>query len=189
MEFKNIYNHTLWSQNEIENIKSNHSKINLKKGQVLLKEGQVSKEYYCIESGILRAYVFDYNGKEITTCFFSENEIAIEPSSLFLSVPSKENIVAITDCICWKINFEDFQNLFHSVPNFSDWGRQWMTIELLNSRQRSLSLLTDSAKERYLRLLKSKPHIIKYSPLKYIASYLGITDSTLSKIRKQSSSF
>jgi CRP-like cAMP-binding protein len=185
MNFNNIYNHTSFSEKEMEVIKSVHEKTTFRKGEFLLKEKQIAKEYYCVESGTIRAFAIDTNGNQITTNFFSKNEIAIEPSSLFLNEKTKENIQALTDCVCWKIKFEDFQKLFQTVPYFSDWGRLWMTKELLNSKQRSISIITDSAKERYLEFKKSKPDATLHAPLKHIASYLGITDSTLSKIRRE----
>ncbi len=185
MEFSKIYNHSLLTDVEIEIIKSNHERIVFKKGEFLLKEGQVAKEYYCVEKGIIRAFANDANMNDITTGFFSINDIGIEPTSLFLGTKTKENIQALTDSVCWKIKFEDFQTLFQTVPYFSEWGRLWMTKQLLDSKQRSLSIITDSAKDRYLQFQKSKPQVALYAPLKHIASYLGITDSTLSKIRRE----
>jgi CRP-like cAMP-binding protein len=185
MDFSQIYNHDSFTEKDLEQIKKSHVRHEFKKGDYLLKEEQISTEYFCIERGILRSYAFNYNGDEITTNFFSADEIAIEPISLFLQTETKEYLQCLTDVVCWKLPIQNFQELFHTVPNFSNWGRMWMTHALLHSKQRTHSILTASAKERYLTFQKSNPIFIKNVPLKFIASYLGITDSTLSKIRKE----
>lgn len=86
---------------------------------------------------------------------------------------------------CWQIDFESFQNLFHSIKNFSEWGRAWMAHKLFEFKQRSVEMITDSATDRYLKLIQDKPSVIQYAPLKNIATYLGITDSSLSRIRRE----
>lgn len=134
---------------------------------------------------MLRSYVHDFNGSEITTDFHGKNEISIEVSSLFQRIPTKENITALTNGKAWKIEFETFQELFHKIEGFREWGRAWMSRQLFISKQRSIEMLTKSATERYLTLLNEKPEIIQQAPLKHIASYLGITDTSLSRIRKE----
>ena len=181
----NIYQHPEFTSSELETIFKAHEKKFFKKGELLLKAGQYSNEYYCLSKGIIRSFAVSNDGKEITTGFFGKDEIVIEVASLFLRVPTKENIQALTDCECWMIDFDSFQTLFHSVNGFMDWGRTWMSGVLFTTKQRSLSMITDSATERYLALQKQHPEIILNTPIKYIASYLGITDTSLSRIRKE----
>ena len=109
----------------------------------------------------------------------------IEVASLFLSQASQENFQALTDGVLWKINIVDFNGLFVSIQGFSEWGRSWMSNQLFISKQSSINMLTQSARHRYLQLIKTQPEIIKQVPLKYIASFLGITDTSLSRIRKE----
>jgi CRP/FNR family transcriptional regulator, anaerobic regulatory protein len=78
-----------------------------------------------------------------------------------------------------------FQQLFHSIPNFAEWGRAWMSNELFQFKLRSVSIITDSATDRYKALVQNQSQIILQAPLKCIATYLGITDSSLSRIRKE----
>jgi CRP/FNR family transcriptional regulator, anaerobic regulatory protein len=180
-----VYNHPLLKQNEIKTILNGHTKVLFKKGDLILKENQISNAYFIIESGLMRAFVNDHESNEITTNFFTVGEIAIEVLSLFQKIPSKENIQAITDCVCWKIEFDTFQDFFQHIPGFSEWGRTWFTISLFAMKQRSLSIILDSAKDRYLHLINEKPSIAQHAPLKNIATYLGITDTSLSRIRKE----
>ncbi len=183
--FQEIYNHPLITENELEIIAQSHVKVTFKKGDYLLKENEIANEYYLIESGLFRSYLIDFNGNEITIDFFSSNQILIEVSSLFQRVSTLENLEAITNGVAWKIEFEEFQQLYHQIKGFNEWGRAWMSNQLFISKERSIDMLTKSAAERYLQLIKTKPEVIKYAPLKYIASYLGITDSSLSRIRKE----
>lgn len=135
-------------------------------------------------NGLIRFYVNDFNGIEITTQFICENEIANEVSSLFQRIPSVQNIQAVTDAVVWKINFNDFQHLYHSMESIREWGREWMSSQLFQSQQRSIEMITQSASSRYLHLIEHRPQIVQQAPLKQIASYLGIADTSPSRIRK-----
>ncbi len=180
-----VYEHPLISSDELQKIIDSHQKITLKKGDFVLKEREIANSYLILESGLIRSFAFDYNGNDITTDFFGNYDIVIEVLSLFQRTPSKENIQAVTDCVCWKIDFDVFQELFHSIGGFPEWGRLWMTGRLFHFKQRSVEIVTISAKERYLQLIQEKPQVVQQSPLKHIASYLGITDTSFSRIRKE----
>ena len=183
--FKQVYQHFLLSETDIETIKLCHEKVSFKKGEFLLKEDEMADEYYLLEKGLVRAFVQDFDNNEITTEFFCENEIVIVPSSLFQRMPSKENLQTLTDSTLWKIDFEKFQELFHSIEGMREWGRAWFTFQLFTMKQRSLEMITETAKNRYLKLMKDKPEILLNAPLKQIATFLGITDTSLSRIRKE----
>ena len=183
--FKQVYQHFLLSEADIETIKLYHKKVSFKKGEFLLKEDEIADEYYLLEKGLVRAFVLDFDNNETTTEFFCENEIVIVPSSLFQRMPSKENLQTLTDCTLWKIDFEKFQELFHSIEGMREWGRAWFTFQLFTMKQRSLEMITETAKNRYLKLMKDKPEILLNAPLKQIATFLGITDTSLSRIRKE----
>ncbi len=183
--FQSIYQHPLFKENDLHVIAQAHKKVKLPKGSYIFKEGETANEYYLLEKGIVRAFVLDYNNNEITTELFTDNEIVIVPASLFQRQPSQETVQTITDCVLWKIDFQDFQNLFTSHPGFSEWGRLWFTFQLFSLKQKSLDMVTQTASNRYLKLLKDKPQLVQNTPLKHIASYLGITDTSLSRIRKE----
>ncbi|MCW3161688.1 Crp/Fnr family transcriptional regulator [Chryseobacterium oryctis] len=179
------YDFPFFFNEELQEIFQAHEKVVFQKGDIILEEGKTANEYYILEKGLVRSFVNDFNGNEVTTHFFAENEIIIEVSSLFQRIPTQENIVCITDCECWKLSFETFQELFHKIPNLREWGRAWMSQQLFNYKQRSVEMFTLSATKRYLNLLEQKPHVIQFAPLKQIASYLGVTDTSLSRIRKE----
>ncbi|MEO5777289.1 MAG: Crp/Fnr family transcriptional regulator [Flavobacterium sp.] len=183
--FNYIYNHPLISGNDLKQIAEAHQKVQFIKGDIILECGKIANEYYLIENGLVRVFVYDYNGNEITTDFHGDSEVLIEVSSLFQRVPTKEIMVAITDVTAWKIDFETFQELFHKIEGFREWGRSWMSQQLFIAKERAVIMHTKSASERYIILTNEKPEIIQKAPIKYIASYLGITDTSLSRIRKE----
>lgn len=172
-------------EEELSEICLAHEKMIFQKGDFILEEGKTANEYYILEKGLARSFVNDFNGNDVTTHFFVEKEVVIDVSSLFQRIPTQENIVCITDCECWKLDFEVFQELFHRIPNLREWGRAWMSQELFRYKQRSVEMFTLSATKRYLNLLQEKHQVVQYAPLKQIASYLGVTDTSLSRIRKE----
>jgi CRP-like cAMP-binding protein len=180
-----IYQHPLINTSEMDAICKAHQKVKFCKGDFLLKKDATANSYICIASGLVRSYVYDYNGNEITTGFIGKNEISINVISLFHQVPSVEYFQALTECEGYIIRFDHFQQLYHSIQGFSEWGRSWMSESLFKLKQRTISMITDSAAERYRSLRSEHPQILQQAALKYIASYLGVTDTSLSRIRKE----
>lgn len=180
-----VYKHPLLTDKDLAVINALHKRVVFNKGDFYLRKGENPHSYLILEKGLMRSFVFDYDGNEITTHFFTEQEVVIEVLSLFKHTPSEESIQALTECVCWEIDFEAFQKLFHTIPGLSEWGRAWFSEELSRFKQRSVQMITHRASERYMKLLKEKPQIIRQAPLKQIATYLGITDTSLSRIRKE----
>lgn len=182
---KSIYQHPAFSEEDLSLIFDKHEKLQFKKGDFFLKENEISNAYFVLESGVVRSFVYDIDSNDITINFFTEYDIVIEASSIFQRIPSIENIQAETDCMVWKIDYEDFQELFLTIPALTEWGRAWMSYQLFYLKNRSVEMITKSATERYLNLIQEKPDVLKFAPLKNVASYLGITDTSLSRIRKE----
>jgi CRP-like cAMP-binding protein len=159
--------------------------VQFKKGDFLLREGEVEQYYWFAETGLLRSFVIDPEGKDITTHFFGETDIVIDWVSFFHRRPTREHIQALSDCNCWEISFERFQELFHSIAAFREAGRDRFVAKFFELKQHSVSIIVDQAKDRYIHFLEHKPEIVEQAPLKHIASYLGITDTSLSRIRKE----
>ncbi len=170
---------------DVDEIVNSFHSIKIKKGEFLLKESQISNDYFYLQKGLVRTYLYNLEGDQITTDFFTENNIVFEVTSFFKRVPSETNIQAISDCIGYRISYEELNTLFHNKPAFRDFGRAILVKEFIASKKRVYAMINQTAEQRYQNLLYSKPEIFKTSPLKYIASYLGITDSTLSRIRKK----
>jgi CRP-like cAMP-binding protein len=155
------------------------------RNQFHFKEGRISNEYLFLEDGFMRAFAFDLEGADITTNFYSGGQVVFEVSSFFNRSICRENFQALTDCRGWFITYEQLNKLFHNVPEFREFGRSVLVKGFASLKTRMLSMITETAEERYAGLLKSSPEIFQHAPLKNIASYLGITDSSLSRIRKE----
>lgn len=155
------------------------------KNEYLVKEGSLVSHYWFMESGFARSYVIDVQGMDISTDFYAPGELVIDWIAFFQHTPAKENIQAINDCVVWQLDFNTFQHLYHSIKSFNEHGRGTMVHAYFRLKQHSIAMITDHAKERYVRLLQEKPHIIQNVSLKHIATYLGITDTSLSRIRKE----
>lgn len=183
--FQRTYNHPLLQKEDYEEIRKAHTKVEFRRGTMLLQIGKIAREFYIVESGLLRSFLYDFEGNETTTEFYDPEEIVIESLSLFQRKPSQENFQAVTDSTVWQIEYDVFQELVQKIEAFREWGRTWATNQLFLLKQRSISALTVSATDRYLTLIRERPQIIQQSPLKYIASYLGITDTSLSRIRRE----
>ncbi len=155
------------------------------KSAYFLKEGTVSDEYLFLVDGFMRAFTFDTEGNEVTTYFYAENRVVFEASSFFMRTISTENIQALTDCTGYTITFDKLNRLFHSVPEFREFGRMMLVKEFAAFKQRTLSMINKKAEDRYADLMESNRAIFQHAPLKYIASYLGVTDTSLSRIRRE----
>ncbi|MFN3404975.1 MAG: Crp/Fnr family transcriptional regulator [Cytophagaceae bacterium] len=159
--------------------------INIQKNELFLEEGKISNKYLILESGFMRAYSHDTEGNEVTTAFFNAGQPVFEVASFFMRIPSKENIQALSPSAGYIIIFEELNKLFHSIPEFREFGRSILVKGFASLKLRMLSMITETAEFRYAALLQSNPEIFMQAPLKQIASYLGITDSSLSRIRRE----
>lgn len=155
------------------------------RNEFLLKEGKVSNDYLFLVEGFMRAYTHDLNGEEVTTNFFTQNRVVFEAASFFMRTISTENIQAVTDCTGYSLTFEKLNMLFHTIPEFREFGRKMLVKEFVAFKQRTLSLINQSAEERYANLMNTNNEVFQYAQLKHIASYLGVTDTSLSRIRRE----
>ena len=167
-----------------EQIAENFQPGKFARNEFLLKEGAICNESHYIEQGFMRSFTHDPDGNEVTTAFFSKNMYASDLQSFFKRTRSKESIQALTDCETWSINYEDMQTGFHNLPEFREYGRLNLINQYSALKQRMLSMVQETAEQRYSDLIHSHPEILQHAPLKSIASYLGITDTSLSRIRK-----
>ena len=154
------------------------------KNDFVLREGRICNDYLFLDNGFMRSFAHDTEGNEVTTDFHHSSQVVFEVSSFFNRTSSKENIQALTDCSGWYITYQELNRLFHEAQEFREFGRHILVRGVSALKNRMLSMITETAEERYSNLLRSNPEIFIYAPLKNIATYLGITDTSLSRIRK-----
>lgn len=159
-------------------------KLYVKKGEILLREGELCKEGFFVEKGLLRMYSISKNAKEHIIQFAPENWLVTDRSSVFFNEVSDYYIDAIEDSEIISLNRDFFNHLQKNNPEI--WANH---AKLLHNHARSLQkrinlLLGATAEERYLDFMKIYPNILQRVPLWMVASYLGITPESLSRVRK-----
>lgn len=173
------------SGTKAEEIASAFYPVSYKKGDFLLKSGEISDDYLYLEKGLMRTYLLDLQGKEITTDFFIDNNVVFEITSFFTRVRSEVNIQAVTDCIGYRISYKELDALFHEKSTFRNLGRAILVKEFIASKKWNYSMINKTAEQRYQELLSTKPQVLKHATLKHIATFLGITDTSLSRLRRK----
>jgi CRP-like cAMP-binding protein len=154
----------------------------IRKGDFLLKQDEVCKNSYWIEKGIARKYYLN-DGKEITTELYFEDDIAISFDSYCIQKPSREYIQALTDMTVSQTDFQAFQIAKQQLPKLAALDMMMTEYYAMWLEDRLFQFHTMDATGRYLKLVKDHPKIIQNIPLTFIASYLGISLETLSRIR------
>ncbi|NQD71118.1 Crp/Fnr family transcriptional regulator [Sphingobacterium shayense] len=150
----------------------------------LLKEGEISRTMFFIEKGCLRTWI-NNDGKEITTQFFFENDRVASIESFKTNQPSLYSIESLEPSILRTISQHDFQNSLENLPEIKKELEEHLFRRLLHGQKLFYSYLKNSPQKRYQELLEEYPHIIQRVPQHYIASYLGITSVSLSRIRNR----
>ena len=151
---------------------------------ILLNEGEVSRNGYFIKQGCLRLW-FNNKGKDITFQFFFEGEAVSSVESFRTGEPSLFSIESIEPTTVYIISKKNFERIFMNDPAYAPLLQETMVKRMTHYSRLFMSYIKNTPEERYRELLKTSPHIIKRVPQHYIASYLGITSVSLSRIRNR----
>jgi CRP-like cAMP-binding protein len=157
----------------------------LRKKQYLLQEGDVSRYTAFVEKGILRMFTVDEKGNEPILQFSPEGWWVADLYSFLTDEPSIYNIEALEDCELLLITKESWNILLEKVPAFERYFRILIQNSLIATQRRLMSSISETAEEKYLKLIDNFPGCIQRVPQHMIASYLGITRETLSRVRSQ----
>ena len=157
-----------------------------KKKSKILKVGEIENHISFLESGIARFLIpKEDEEKDITFGFCFKNEFVSAYDSFLTRKPSLYQLQALTDISIWSISYDDLQEVYAKTAVGNVIGRMSSERLFLIKSKREQSLLNETAETRYLNLFKERPNLIKEIPLKYIASYIGVTAQALSRIRKR----
>ena len=156
----------------------------VKKGEFLVRSGELCAYIYFIQKGILRGYVQD-GKKEITTWITAENELATSITSFHTQQRSFENIQAIEESELTGLHFDDLQYLYNNHPEVNIAGRLLLEKYYRDAEERAYIARLTEATSKYQRFIATKSFMLNRVPLKFIASYLGMTLETLSRIRSK----
>lgn len=152
------------------------------KNYLLLHANKIEQNIYFIKKGIFRAYINSW-GDEITFWFGKEGDTIVSMKSYIENQKGYENIESLEECIVYKLNAGELNNLFTKDIHIANWGRKFAEQELIKTEQRLIDRQFKKASERYNDLMKTNPELLQRIQLSYIASYLGITQVSLSRIR------
>jgi CRP-like cAMP-binding protein len=156
----------------------------IQKKELLLKEGQICRQICYIEKGMVRCF-YNLHEKEVSSWFMKEGDIIISVDSFFRQKPSYESIQVLEDCTLISLGYEELQYCYKTFYELNYIGRVLTERYYALSEQRLYSLRMQRAPERYEYLLENFPDLIKRVPSKYLASYLSISEETLSRIKRK----
>lgn len=157
----------------------------LRKRQYLVQEGDVTQYEYFVDSGCLRTFYVDNKGMEHNVQFSIEDWWTGDMYSFLTRTPAKYNIVAIEDSELFCIERTVQEDLYAKIPKFEKFFRHLLQNAFVAQQERILAGMSETAEERYLHFREKYPSMDKRIPLNQIASYLGITPESLSRIRRQ----
>jgi CRP-like cAMP-binding protein len=172
------------NQQQIDLVKSNTKVLELKRDDYFSEAGKIAKQVAFVNEGILRVCYFNNKGEEITKYFIDENNFAVDLNSLSNQIPSSEYIQAIIDCKLIVFSSEALKELSLTIIGWDSIISKITAKSLIEKVNRISPMLAEDAKSRYLNFLDRFPHLANRIPLSLLASYLGITQSSLSRIRK-----
>lgn len=182
---KTIFNDLNFTEKETKIVESVFQKISVKKGTVLLNADELADSQYYIISGCLRTYYIDSNGKEYTIQFGIKDWWISDYTAFFTSEKSIMTIEVIQDATLYKITKHDKDVLYQQVTKIDRFFRIKLERAFAAFQKRILASLCQTATERYLNFIKTYPNIERSVKNYHIASYLGITTESLSRIRKE----
>lgn len=158
---------------------------NFRKKHLLLEPGQTARRLYFIRSGFLRAFYFDRQGREFTSWFLGKGDLMISTYSFFTQKPAQEYIEVLQDSKLQSLSWNELNAYYADFPQGNLLGRIILQKSFIVSEARAMFLRNNSPELRYRQLLMQHPDIEQQTTLTNIASYLGITRETLSRLRSK----
>lgn len=186
MDHKTLYSYIepviALSGDELTLLMSCATKLPLKRGEQLLKEGEVCRAFYLVESGYLRTY-YDRDGVAINMNFTFEGDFTANLKSYRNREPSETIIEAGEDSIIWIFNLRQIAEQYDAYPQVSRFVRRLAITQLLTAQEHSDLVKLYTPAERYRHIEKNNPKLLQRVSLSQLASFLGVTRETLSRIR------
>jgi CRP-like cAMP-binding protein len=172
------------NQQQIDLILKKATELNLPKDEYFSEAGKVSKQVGFVLDGIVRVCYYNNKGEEITKYFIEENNLVVDLESFDNEIPSTAYVQAITNCRLIVFSRKDWLELSDTIIGWDAIVHKIISKALRQKVERRSPLVSEDATTRYLMFLEIYPNVVNRIPLSYIASYLGVTQSSLSRIRK-----
>jgi len=178
-----IKGHGEIGQKELQQITECFKPIKTARNEMICNIGQVCKHFYFIKKGCLRLYEIDNKGNEITGYFALEHILMSANTSFILQKPSRDCLVSLEPSELLIIHREDFFKLVDTIPQFAKVYHQFMEFAFIHSQMRIYSFLGMEGIDKLKWVMEHEPKLLSRISSKVVASYLGMTNSTLSKLR------
>ncbi len=166
------------------NFSSRLTRQEFPKKKLLLETGRTENHLSFIEKGVVRFYI-PKESEELTFNFAFDNNFVSAYDSFLTQTPVTYHVETLTPSVLWRITYDDLQAIYAETEVGNTIGRNASEGLFLENFRRELSLLNDTAEQRYLKLFTEQPLLIQNIPLKYIASYIGVKPQSLSRIRRR----
>ena len=180
-----IFQQISFTEKERISVESKFQKIELKKGDILLKANKTVYNQYYVCDGCLRTYFVDNSAKEHTLQFAIKDWWISDYTAYFTNSRSIMNIECIENATVYEISREAIENLYSDIPQLETFFRKKLEGAFSSFQKRILSNLSQSAKERYTSFIHTYPNIEQSIKNYHVASYLGMTTESLSRVRKE----
>ncbi len=172
------------SNDELYRVSEFFKPATLKKNEYFLKSGRYSDRLGFVQSGIIREFVL-VNEKEVTKWISTNGYFVVDLSSFVFQQTARWNIQALTDCELFVIHQKDYQQIGKAIPRWAELEKLFIAKCFTVLEDRVLTHLSMTAEERYNQLFKFNKELFNQVPLQYLASMLGMTPETLSRLRKK----
>ncbi|MCJ8288479.1 MAG: Crp/Fnr family transcriptional regulator [Crocinitomicaceae bacterium] len=179
-----IQNYVSLNEREIVLLEKSILKKTYKKHEVIFSEGKISEEIYFVTKGCVRLY-YNVEGNDKTAFFYTEGQFICAGESYTFNVPAIENYQAVEETEIYVFTKARIGELLNEVPKMEVLARIATENELITCQKVIASFVTKSAEERYIDLLNSQGELFQRVPQQYIASFLGVSPETLSRIKKR----
>lgn len=170
---------------EISALLNQCERISVKKNYILLNQGDFCKHSFFVENGLFRQYALKENGKEHILSFAPENWLLSDRDSVYFNQPSRYSIQALEDSFVILIDENFMRQISEIIPGFNEFNNRLLHNHIRHLQDRIGMLLSATAEERYLHFVEMYPEILSRVPQTMVASYLGITPESLSRVRKE----